>query len=86
MQKFPILCVLAVLAFPGCTAIKSMYGTPMRNQVVTKACQDGLVDLEQIHAMLMHQQLDPAEQAKLQHLHDTIQMALKNCVTVGESN
>ncbi len=86
MRKFLILPIALVLAFPGCTAIKSMYGTPIRNQAVTKACQDGLVDLEQIHAMLMHQQLDPAEQAKLQHLHDTIQMALKNCVDVGESN
>ncbi len=86
MQKFPILLVLAVLAFPGCAAIKNWYGTPMRNMAMVKLCKDGLVDLEQVHALLMREVTDPDQRAQLQHKHDTVQMALENCVTVGESN
>ena len=84
MQRLIVLSLASVLTFPGCSAAKSLFGTPVRQEAVSRMCQDGLKDLEQIHGLLMHEVTDPAQVARLQHLHETVKMALTNCVTTGQ--
>lgn len=79
MKQYVMVAVVGCSLLSGCTAVKGVFGSPVKNAAAEQICKDGQKSLAEIDAQLRQMVTDPDGLAWLKKRHDFVQLALKQC-------